>query len=99
MHPPQDIPGAVPVQEVLSLCPSAALSGVLLARYRADPRSGQGHHQGAWGLSAIEAPLLDDPADGPVEPVGRRSRHDADSDDNAVDASTSSGRGPVFDRG
>src|SRR5512132_3469793 len=91
MHPPQDISGAVPVQEALSLCPSAALPGVLLARDRADPRSGQGHDEGTWGLSALEAPLWDDPADGPVEPVGRRSRHDADGDDNAAHASTAGG--------
>ena len=30
MHPPQGISGSLPVQAALSLCPSAALSGVLL---------------------------------------------------------------------
>jgi hypothetical protein len=87
------------VQAALSLGASAALSGVLLAVDRRDPRSGARHPQGAWGLSASAASLLDAPASGPVAPVGCRSGHDAEGDGNPAHASPSSGQGPGCERG
>src|SRR6266446_3579796 len=99
MHPPQDISGAVPVQAALSLCPSPALSRVLLAVDRLDPRSGQGDAEGARGVSASQAALLDHAADGAVGTVGCAYRAGADGYGNFADASAPAGRDPLFDRG
>src|SRR5262245_10190145 len=95
MHPPQGIAGSLPVQAALSLCPSAALSGVLLAVNRGDPRSGERDAQGTWGVFASEASILDDSAYGPVEPVGCHSGDNADGGGHPADAASPSGRGPV----
>jgi hypothetical protein len=46
MHPPPGISGAVPMQKALSLCPSAAFSGVLLAHHGLIREPGKGPHKG-----------------------------------------------------
>ena len=78
----QGIPSAFSVQEVLPLCPSAAFSGLLLVGGGVDSRSRQEHAEGARGVSAFQAQILDDPADGSVGAMGRPSADDGDGRDH-----------------
>jgi hypothetical protein len=64
--PKHSISGALPVQEGLSLRPSAAFSGLSWASGRLDSRSRPGDSPGARTVLAASAPLLDDSAAGSV---------------------------------